>query len=61
MYNSHAHDHEVTVSTAYVLLNLDADKGTPSTQIAPMLAMEPSSLTRLLKNMEEKKLSKMML
>lgn len=56
MYNSYASEHDLTVPMAYVLLNIDKDKGTPSTQIAPMLAMEPSSLTRVLKNMEEKKL-----
>lgn len=54
MYNSYASEHDLTVPMAYVLLNIKADVGTPSTQIAPMLAMEPSSLTRVLKNMEEK-------
>ncbi len=56
MYNSYATDHDITVSNAYVLLNLSRTKGTPSTQIAPLLGMEPSSLTRVLKNLEEKKL-----
>lgn len=56
MYNSHATDHDITVANAYVLLNLSRTKGTPSTQIAPLLGMEPGSLTRLLKSLEEKKL-----
>lgn len=56
MYNSYASEHDVSVSIAYVLLNLSREEGVPSTQIAPMLGMEPSSLTRLLKNLEEKKL-----
>ena len=54
MYNSHGLDHDVSISVGYVLLNLSKDKGVPSTQIAPQLGMEPRSLTRLLKSMEEK-------
>lgn len=56
MYNSHGFDHEISISMGYVLLNLSEDKGVPSTQIAPQLGMEPRSLTRLLKSMEEKEL-----
>ena len=56
MYNSHGFDHDISISMGYVLLNLSKDKGVPSTQIAPQLGMEPRSLTRLLKSMEEKEL-----
>ena len=35
------------------LLNID-DNGTPATKIAPLLGMEPTSLSRMLKNMEER-------
>lgn len=58
MYNTHGLDHEVSISMGYVLLNLSKDRSVPSTQIAPQLGMEPRSLTRLLKSMEEQKLIK---
>lgn len=58
MYNSHGLEQDISISMGYVLLNLSPKKGTPSTHIAPMLGMEPRSLTRLLKSMEEKKLIK---
>ncbi len=41
---------------AYVLLLLDKIDGKPSTQIGPDLGMEASSITRLMKTMEDKKL-----
>jgi DNA-binding MarR family transcriptional regulator len=37
-----------------VLLNIDLENGTPSTQIAQKMGMEPRSLTRMLKNLEGK-------
>lgn len=55
MYNSYVSEYDVTISTAYVLLNLSTETGIPSTQIAPNLGMEPRSLTRVLKTLEEKK------
>jgi MarR family transcriptional regulator, organic hydroperoxide resistance regulator len=55
MYNSYALEYGSTISTAYVLLNLDTEVGVPSTQIAPSLGMEARSLTRVLKTLEEKK------
>ncbi len=58
MYNSHGFDHDISISTGYVLLNLSLTKGTPSTQIAPQLGMEARSLTRLLKSLETKGLIK---
>lgn len=54
MYNSFGSNHDVTVSMAYVLINLHHQKGTLSTQIAPRLGMEASSITRLIKSMESK-------
>jgi DNA-binding MarR family transcriptional regulator len=54
MYNSYASKYGVTISTAYVLLNLSTETGIPSTQIAPNLGMESRSLTRVLKSLEEK-------
>ena len=40
----------------YVLLNIDLDQGTPSTSLGPMMGMEATSLSRILKSMEEKDL-----
>tara|TARA_B110000908_G_scaffold41471_1_gene50436 strand:+ start:1180 stop:1656 length:477 start_codon:yes stop_codon:yes gene_type:complete len=54
MYNEQAVKHESTMSTAFVLLNIDSEKGTPSTALGPLMGMEPTSLSRILKNMEDK-------
>lgn len=54
MYNIYGAEHKVSVSAAYVLLNLKEDEGVLSTQIGPMLSMEASSMTRMLKSLEEK-------
>lgn len=55
MYNQYGTDFDITSATGYVLLNIDVDKGTPATKIAPMLGMESRSLTRMLKTMEMEK------
>lgn len=54
MYNAYAARFGLTMATGYVLLNVDSEKGTPATKIAPLLGMEPRSLVRMLKNLEEK-------
>ncbi len=54
MYNSYATPDGLSISIGYILLNLDVNKGLASTQLAPRLGMEPSSMTRILKSMEEK-------
>jgi MarR family transcriptional regulator, organic hydroperoxide resistance regulator len=54
MYNQEAAKHEITTSIGFVLLNIDAEQGTPATKIAPLLGLEARSLTRMLKSMEEK-------
>jgi DNA-binding MarR family transcriptional regulator len=56
MYNEKAENYEGTSSIGFVLLNIDSEKGTPSTQIGPKLGMEATSLSRMLKTLEEKKL-----
>ncbi len=53
MYNAQAAKHDMTASIGYVLLNIDVEKGTPATKIAPLLGLETRSLTRMLKTMEE--------
>lgn len=54
MYNEQAAKHDSTMATAFVLLNIDFENGTPSTALGPLMGMEPTSLSRLLKNMEDK-------
>lgn len=44
----------MTQSCGFVLLNIDPEIGTPSTQLGPMMGMEPTSLSRTLKSMEAK-------
>lgn len=53
MYNQIAAKYESTQTIGYVLINIEKE-GTPATKIAPLLGMEPTSLSRLLKNMEKK-------
>jgi len=54
MYNEQAAKHNSTMATAFVLLNIDYENGTPSTALGPQMGMEPTSLSRILKTMEEK-------
>lgn len=54
MYNEQATKHDSTMAMAFVLLNIDKEKGTPSTSLGPLMGMEPTSLSRILKSMEEK-------
>lgn len=53
MYNQQAAKHNVTMAIGFVLLNIDIEAGTPATKIAPLMGLEPRSLTRLLKTLEE--------
>ncbi|MAZ37082.1 MAG: MarR family transcriptional regulator [Crocinitomicaceae bacterium] len=53
-YNIIASRHDLTMTMGYVLLNIDQENGTPSTQLGPKIGMEPGSLTRTLKSMEKK-------
>ena len=53
MYNEQAANHESTMATAFVLLTIDKKKGTPSTALGPLMGMEPTSLPRTIKNMED--------
>ena len=53
MYNQKANDYGMSMSVGFILLHIDKD-GTPSTQLGPRMGMEPTSLSRTLKTMEEK-------
>ncbi len=52
MYNLIAAQYGLSQTIGYVLINIEKE-GTPATKIAPLMGMEPTSLSRLLKNMEE--------
>ncbi|WP_306642157.1 MarR family winged helix-turn-helix transcriptional regulator [Sanyastnella coralliicola] len=52
LYNQEAAKHGGTMSIGYILLNIDKE-GTNSTKLGPKMGMEPRSLTRTLKTMEE--------
>lgn len=54
MYNEEATKYGATMATGFTLLSIDKEKGTPSTALGPKMGMEPTSLTRILKSMEEK-------
>jgi len=54
MYNQIAAGYGVTMATGFVLLNIDKENGTPSTALGPKMGTEATSLSRLLKSMEEK-------
>jgi len=54
MYNEQANKQGYTMAMGFVVLNIDADKGTPSTTLGPKMGMEATSLSRILKSMEDK-------
>ncbi|MGA0557007.1 MarR family winged helix-turn-helix transcriptional regulator [Larkinella sp. VNQ87] len=54
MYNTYAARYDMTMAIGYVLLNIDLEQGTPATKIGPLLGMEPRSLVRMLKSLEER-------
>jgi MarR family transcriptional regulator, organic hydroperoxide resistance regulator len=54
MYNQKAAQEDFTTSIGFVLININSKDGTPATKIAPLMGLEARSLTRMLKNMEEK-------
>lgn len=51
-YNQIASDYKMSFSWGFILLNIEKE-GTPSTALGPKMGMEPTSLSRTLKNMEE--------
>lgn len=53
MYNQKANQYGISMSVGFILLHIDKE-GTPSTQLGPRMGMEPTSLSRTLRTMEEK-------
>jgi DNA-binding MarR family transcriptional regulator len=54
MYNAEAARFGITTAIGFVLLNIDERLGTPATKLPSLMGLEPNSLSRLLKSMEEK-------
>jgi len=54
MYNEEAKSYDLTMAIGFTLLSIDPKNGTPSTALGPKMGMESTSLSRILKNIEEK-------
>jgi DNA-binding MarR family transcriptional regulator len=54
MYNEEASKYDASMAVGFALLSIDKEEGTPSTYISNRMGMEPNSLTRTLKTLEEK-------
>lgn len=54
MYNEEASKFDGSMAIGFALLSIDKEEGTPSTFISNRMGMEPTSLTRTLKTLEEK-------
>ena len=54
MYNEEAKIFGATMAVGFTLLSIDPKTGTPSTALGPKMGMEATSLSRILKSMEEK-------
>ncbi len=54
MYNEEAKNFSTTMAIGFTLLSIDPKTGTPSTALGPKMGMEATSLSRILKSMEEK-------
>lgn len=53
MYSDLAQDHDATVVQGLTLLKIDPKEGTRSTNLGPKMAIEPTSLTRIIKLLED--------
>ena len=54
MYNEEAKQFDSTMAVGFALLSIDPKEGTPSTALGPKMGMEATSLSRILKSIEEK-------
>ncbi|NNL15276.1 MAG: MarR family transcriptional regulator [Flavobacteriaceae bacterium] len=54
MYNEQAAQFGTSMATGFTLLSIDPEDGTPSTSLGPIMGMEATSLSRILKSMEER-------
>lgn len=56
MYNEEASKFNSTMVVGFTLLSIDPKEGTPSTSLGPKMGVEPTSLSRTLKKLEERNL-----
>lgn len=56
MYNAEAAQYGGSIAIGHFLLNIDSDEGAYASEIAPRLGMESTSLSRIIKALEEEKL-----
>jgi len=54
MYNEEAKQFDSTMAVGFTLLSIDPKTGTPSTALGSKMGMEATSLSRILKSMQEK-------
>ncbi|WP_127021090.1 MarR family winged helix-turn-helix transcriptional regulator [Flagellimonas beolgyonensis] len=54
MYNEEAKNYDLTMAIGFTLLSIDPKGGTPSTTLGPKMGMEATSLSRILKTIEER-------
>ena len=54
LYNEEAKNYGLTMAIGFTLLSIDSKKGTPSTALGPRMGMESTSLSRILKSIEER-------
>lgn len=56
MYNAQAAQYGGSIAIGHFLLNIDSDEGAYASVIAPMLGMESTSLSRIIKTLEDEKM-----
>jgi DNA-binding MarR family transcriptional regulator len=56
MYNAQAAQYGGSIAIGHFLLNIDSDDGAYASEIAPMLGMESTSLSRIIKTLETEKM-----
>ena|SRR6218665_1564873 len=56
MYNAEAAQYGGSIAIGHFLLNIDSDEGAYASDIAPRLGMESTSLSRIIKTLEEAKM-----
>jgi DNA-binding MarR family transcriptional regulator len=56
MYNAEAVQYGGSIAIGHFLLNIDSEEGTYASDIAPLLGMESTSLSRIIKALEKEKL-----
>lgn len=54
MYNEEASKYDASMAVGFALLSIDKEEGTPSSYISSRMGMEPTSLTRTLKTLEDR-------